>query len=44
MAKDLMVEVRCPACHKLACKAAEGSKVQVKCIRCGLTFESTVPT
>ena len=34
-----LVQVRCPRCHRLACEAAPGSRVRVKCVRCGEMFE-----
>lgn len=39
---NLYVAVRCPGCNRLACRATAGSKVEVKCVRCGLTFEETI--
>jgi hypothetical protein len=26
-----LIEVRCPYCHKMACKAAAGSVLEIKC-------------
>jgi phage FluMu protein Com len=34
-----LVQVRCPACNRLACEAARGSLLRVKCSRCGEMFE-----
>jgi phage FluMu protein Com len=36
-------QVRCPACNRLAAEAAPGSRVRVKCVRCGRMFESVLP-
>lgn len=33
------VQVRCPRCRRLACEAVPGSRVPVKCVRCGEMFE-----
>lgn len=32
-------EVRCLNCRRLACDAPPGSRVRVKCVRCGDLFE-----
>jgi len=32
-------QVRCPRCNRLACHAAQGSRLQVKCSRCAFMFE-----
>ncbi len=34
-----LVEVRCPHCNRLAAEAAAGSRLRVKCVRCGSFFE-----
>lgn len=36
------VQVRCPRCRRLACEAVPGSRVRVKCVRCGEMFERIV--
>lgn len=33
--------VRCPACNRLAAEAAPGSRLRVKCVRCGRMFAFT---
>jgi phage FluMu protein Com len=37
-----LFQVRCPRCNRLACEAAPGSLLRVKCGRCGELFERTV--
>lgn len=32
------IQVRCPRCRRLACEAARGSRVRVKCGRCSALF------
>lgn len=39
---DTLIPVRCPRCHRLACEAAAGSVVRVKCVRCGRLYELKV--
>ena len=36
---ERMRQVRCPACNRLAAEAAPGSRLRVKCGRCGRMFE-----
>jgi Mu-like prophage protein Com len=36
------IQVRCPACNRLACEAAPGSLLRVKCGRCGELYERAV--
>lgn len=33
------LQVRCPNCRRLACEATPGSRLRVKCVRCGEWFE-----
>ena len=37
-----LVQVRCPACNRLAAEAAPGSRLRVKCVRCGRMFAFSV--
>lgn len=32
-------QVRCPHCNRLAAEATPGSRLRVKCVRCGSFFE-----
>jgi len=34
-----LLQVRCPRCNRLACEATPGSRVTVKCGRCGGMFD-----
>ena len=34
-----LLKVRCRSCNRLACEAAPGSLVRVKCGRCGRMFD-----
>jgi len=40
---DQYVAVRCPGCNRLACRAAAGSRIEAKCVRCGVLFERSIP-
>lgn len=37
-----LAQVRCPQCNRLACEAARGSRLRVKCVRCGHVYERQV--
>jgi phage FluMu protein Com len=39
---EMLIQVRCPRCHRLAAEAAPGSRLRVKCVRCGTMFERLV--
>jgi phage FluMu protein Com len=37
-----LVQVRCRRCSRLAAEATPGSRLRVKCVRCGAMFEQAV--
>ena len=36
-----LIQVRCPFCNRLAAEATPGSRLRVKCVRCGRMFDVT---
>lgn len=39
---EKLLQVRCPACNKLAGEVSEQARVRIKCSRCGEVFGGTV--